>query len=350
VRRFSTAMVQETLRNFLLTLWNTYSFFVMYANTDNWDPASARTGELDELDRWILSELNQLIAGVDADLTAYDPTGAARRLEGFVDGLSNWYVRRSRRRFWKSESDSDKAAAYATLYQCLVAVAKLCAPFMPFISEEIYQNLVRGPFPDAPESVHMADYPQADPSRVDERLAADTRLAIKVCSLGRAARAKAQVKVRQPLPKVMIKVKNEAEKSALGRLSAQILEELNVKECEPTLSAELPSGPGYHEASEADCRVVVCAELSASLQSEGAARELVRHIQTMRKRANFEITDRILVWYQGDLEAVLKDWGDYVRQEVLADSLVSAPPENPEAEQTQKIAGQAVSLAIRRVR
>jgi isoleucyl-tRNA synthetase len=350
VRRFSTPMVQETLRNFILTLWNTYSFFVMYANTDNWDPATAKPGQLDELDRWILSELHQLIDGVDGDLAAYDPTSAARRLEGFVDGLSNWYVRRSRRRFWKSESDSDKAAAYATLHQCLVTVARLCAPFMPFISEEIYQNLVRGPFPDAPESVHMADFPVADLSNVDDRLAADTRLAIKVCSLGRAARAKAQVKVRQPLPKVMVKVKNEEEKSALVRLSAQILEELNVKECEPTLSSELPSGPGYHETSEADCRVVVCAELSASLQAEGSARELVRHIQTMRKRANFEITDRILVWYQGDLDAVLKDWGDYIRQEVLADDLVCGPPENAEAEQTQKIGGQPVTLAIRRAR
>ena len=142
-----------------------------------------------ELDRWIISELNQLIADVDSALDSYNPTEAGRKIEGFVDGLSNWYVRRSRRRFWKSENDADKLSAYNTLYQCLVTLSKLLAPFIPFVAEELYQNLVRSVFPEAPESVHLADFPVADKSKIDKQLVDDNRLAMKVSSLGRAARS-----------------------------------------------------------------------------------------------------------------------------------------------------------------
>ncbi len=204
VRRFSEEMVAEVTRRFLLTLWNVYSFFVTYANIDHFTPgAEGASLEPSELDRWIISELNQLIVDVDSALDSYNPTEAGRKIEGFVDDLSNWYVRRSRRRFWKSENDADKLSAYTTLYQCLVTLSKLLAPFTPFLAEELYQNLVCSVFPEAPESVHLADFPVADETKIDKQLADDTRLAMKVSSLGRAARSQAGIKVRQPLAKVV---------------------------------------------------------------------------------------------------------------------------------------------------
>ncbi|MEE8471066.1 MAG: isoleucine--tRNA ligase, partial [Dehalococcoidia bacterium] len=179
VRRFSRELVHEVVRKFMLTLWNIYSFFVTYANIDKFDPhADARMEALSETDRWILSELNQLVDRVTRSLDEYDPTAAGRRIEDFVQDLSNWYVRRSRKRFWKSENDSDKQMAYSTLYLCLVTLAKLLAPFTPFIAEELYQNLVASVDENAPESVHLTDYPRADLSQVDEALSADTRLAM----------------------------------------------------------------------------------------------------------------------------------------------------------------------------
>ncbi|GAI14420.1 unnamed protein product, partial [marine sediment metagenome] len=175
VCRFSEDMVAEVTRRFLSTLWNVYSFFVTYANIDHFSPSrvfdtpgsEGVSSEQSELDRWIISELNQLIVDVDAGLDAYNPTEAGRRIESFVNGLSNWYVRRSRRRFWKSENDADKLAAYTTLYECLVVLSKLLAPFTPFLAEELYQNLVCSAFPEAPDSVHLADFPVADEAKID---------------------------------------------------------------------------------------------------------------------------------------------------------------------------------------
>jgi isoleucyl-tRNA synthetase len=186
--------------------------------------------------------LQVLIQKVTAGLNDYDAMNPAKAVETFVDGLANWYIRRSRRRFWKSEDDADKQAAYATLYECLVTLSKLLAPFMPFLTEAMYQNLVRSveASPDtlqklgcigakAPESVHHCTWPQADLARIDEELIADTRLVREVVSLGRAARQKAKMKVRQPLPQVLVRVKTPAERAALERLSDQVLDELNVK-------------------------------------------------------------------------------------------------------------------------
>ena len=168
---------------------NVYTFFITYANIDRFTPSVETTLSAEsELDRWILSELNQLIVDVDTGLDNYHPTEAGRKIESLVSDLSNWYVRRSRRRFWKSESDADKLSAYTTLYQCLVVLSKLLAPFTPFVAEEIYRNLVCSAFPEAPESVHLADFPKADKSKIDERLSADVRLVMKVCSLWALAR------------------------------------------------------------------------------------------------------------------------------------------------------------------
>jgi isoleucyl-tRNA synthetase len=233
-RRFSVDLVGEVIRQFLLTLWNTYSFFVTYANIDGWTPARGGGKEsvssLGALDRWILSELHILVKRVTAALDAYDVTGAARPIAAFVDDLSNWYVRRSRRRFWKSEEDADKLAAYQTLYECLVTVAKLLAPFMPFIAEELYQNLVRSVDEAAPESIHHCHFPVVEESLIDEELVRDTRLVMRVVSLGHGARNRAGIKVRQPLAQALVKTREAAEVESLRRLTDQVVDELNVKE------------------------------------------------------------------------------------------------------------------------
>ncbi len=238
-RRFSLGLVEEGLRRFLLTLWNTYSFFVSYANIDQADPRVAPATAAPELDRWLLSELNALVLKVTEELDAYDPTDAARAIEAFVDDLSNWYVRRSRRRFWRgaSEADTDKQWAYHTLYTALVTVSKLLAPFTPFIAEEMYRNLVVSLDPAAPESVHLAAWPTADNARTDQHLNEHIRSVKRVCSLGRAARAKAQIKVRQPVSKVLVKLPTasnpgSAEVAVISRYRDLIKEELNAHDVE----------------------------------------------------------------------------------------------------------------------
>jgi len=223
--------VAESLRKFSLTLWNTYSFFVTYANIDGFDPRhpAPPVAERAALDRWILSELHSLVRAVDDGMSRYDMTGTARAIQAFVEELSNWYVRRSRRRFWKSEADQDKAAAYATLYECLVTVCKLIAPYQPFTAEELYQNLVRSLDPEAPESVHHSDFPAADLALIDEQLMAETHLVMRVVALGHAARNEAGVKVRQPLAEALVKLRTTAEADGLLRLLDQVRDELNVK-------------------------------------------------------------------------------------------------------------------------
>ncbi len=226
--------VAEEIRRNLLTLWNTYSFFVIYANLDGYNPGaeSVPVAERAELDRWIVARLHELIKLARTEMDSYDVGSLTRQIDTFVDDLSNWYVRRSRRRFWKSESDGDKLAAYSTLYEVLVTLSKLIAPIMPFMAEEIYQNLVRSDADSAaqnPESVHHCAYPQADESLIDHRLLADTSLAQRVISLGRAARNKAGIKVRQPLREIMVRAPSKVDDEALRRLEGQVLEELNVK-------------------------------------------------------------------------------------------------------------------------
>jgi isoleucyl-tRNA synthetase len=229
---FGYNLAEEVKRN-LLTLWNTYSFFVMYANLDGFDPSASAVPvrERAELDRWILARLHELIQLCRAELDSFDTAAVTRNVDAFVDDLSNWYVRRSRRRFWKSESDSDKLSAYSTLYEVLVTLSKLLAPVMPFLAEEMYQNLVvRGGNRDGqPESVHHNDYPEADESLIDRQLLADTALAQRIVSLGRAARNKEGVKVRQPLREMVVRAPSRRDEEAVERIVQQVLEELNVK-------------------------------------------------------------------------------------------------------------------------
>jgi len=236
-RRFSAGLVSESLRKFMLTLWNTYGFFVTYANLDGWQPESGgegtggqrHKGELAPIDRWALARLNGLVRDVTASLEAYEVYPAARAIEAFVDELSNWYVRRNRRRFWKSEADADKQAAYHTLYTCLVTVAKLAAPFAPFVSEVIYRNLVAERVPSAPESVHLARWPGVDEALLDEGLVADTEALLAAVSLGRAARKSAGLKVRQPLAELWVRGGTPAATEGVRRFEADLRDELNVK-------------------------------------------------------------------------------------------------------------------------
>ncbi len=384
-RRFSADLVGESLRKFLLTLWNTYSFFVTYANIDDYDPKAVH-GDLpySELDRWVRSELNTLIEEVSTALEAYNPTDAGRRIQEFVEDLSNWYVRRSRRRFWKTENDADKLAAYDTLYTCLVTLSKLLAPFTPFVAEELYQNLVRSVDAGAPESVHLANYPDADIDAIDADLNRDTRLVMRLVSLGRAARSKAGVKVRQPLGSALFRVRTSAEASALQRLSDQVAEELNVKEVKATqsldtyalskvtfntktygqnfgrdlpqllpeiaklepeavqqagdtlrvgqwdvpraaLNVEYTARPGYAVAGDAGYVAVCATEVTAELAAEGLARELVHRIQNMRRDAGFDIADHIETFYEAGAEVaqVMTAHEEYVRQETLSDRVAA---------------------------
>ncbi len=230
-RRFSHDLVDEVVRKFLLTLWNTYSFFTVYANIDRFDPLAAPVplAERPLLDRWLAGRLAQLVTRVGDGLEDYDPTNSGRAIQEFVDELSNWYVRRSRRRFWKSESDADKLAAYQTLYESLVTLAKLLAPYTPFLAEELYQNLVCSVDTAAPESVHLCDWPVADEEAVDEDVTFAMECARRVVELGRAARNAAAVKNRQPLAEVAVAAAAR-ERVALARLADIVTDELNVKE------------------------------------------------------------------------------------------------------------------------
>ncbi|HJW89217.1 MAG TPA: isoleucine--tRNA ligase [Anaerolineales bacterium] len=266
-RRFSSDLVGEIVRNFTLTLWNVYSFFVTYANLDGWSPnlslgnnsdgnatipysPSPLEGKGDggvrnqapvftDLDRWLLSELHDLVRQLTDALDHYDVLGATRPVQGFVDMLSKWYLRRSRRRFWKSGSDADKQSAHASLYETLVTLSKLLAPSMPFLAEELYQNLVVSGRrdEDLPESVHLADWPAFDLARIDAQLNADMQLVMRLASLGHAARNQAAIKVRQPLAEVAFSVGNAAETRALERYAELLADELNVKQVRSLSSA-----------------------------------------------------------------------------------------------------------------
>ena len=351
-RRFSEQLVSEVTRQFLLTLWNVYSFFVTYANIDRFNPAVVSgQPEPSVLDRWIISELNQLVLDVDAALGSYHPTEAGRKIEGFVSDLSNWYVRRSRRRFWKSESDADKLAAYTTLYQCLVTLAKLMAPFTPLLAEALYQNLVGSVYPEAQDSVHLTDFPEADKSQIDEQLSADTGLAMKLSSLGRAARSQAGIKVRQPLAGALVSLASTMEKPSLGRVEPQVMEELNVKGLELVASADDLERPGYMVSAEGGYGVAIPTEIPPELAAEGMAREIVHRLQTMRRRANFDIADHIITYYQGDdyIHQVLADFGDYIKRETLSRQLDEGIPAEGVFTERYSLAGHDLYLAVARL-
>ncbi|MEO0080099.1 MAG: isoleucine--tRNA ligase [candidate division WOR-3 bacterium] len=338
------------VRRKLLTLWNVYSFFVTYARIDNWTPGP-KPGDRSRtlLDRWILSQLNRLVRLARERLDDYDAASVTRAVEEFVDDLSVWYVRRNRRRFWKSASDEDKNVAYQTLHTCLVTLTKLLAPFLPFLSEELYQNLVRSHDPAAPESVHLCDYPEPVESLIDPALEEEVAFVRRLVSLGRAAREKARLKVRQPLSSIIVRTAQESREVVL-RHAEEIREELNIREIlftEP--QAQFP--PGYVVETLPDgCAVGINTILTPELEQEGLARELVHKVQNLRKEAGFEVTDRIILHCSGStrLTDAIRQFQDYICRETLALGITAEPPADPDITRETRINNEPSRISIRR--
>ncbi|MCK5329273.1 MAG: class I tRNA ligase family protein, partial [Candidatus Latescibacteria bacterium] len=240
----------DQVKRKLLTLWHSYSFFVTYARLDGFDPTSDAPPVADRsvLDRWLTAKVNALVRDARGELDRYNAMAVVKAVEAFLEDLSNWYIRRSRRRFWRSESDSDKAAAYSTLYETLVTLVQVIAPIMPFFSEEIYRNLTLSD-PSTPESVHLCDYPEPNETLLDEVLMEDMASVIRIVSLGRAARKNAGLKVRQPLSEIRVVPKAPEEPGRIERLKGQITEELNVKEVvwveDPTVFVDYVIRPNF---------------------------------------------------------------------------------------------------------
>ena len=385
--RFYREAVIEGQRKFMGTLWNTYAFYVLYANIDGFDPTkyTLDKASLSVMDKWILSKLNTAVKAVDENMSAYKIPEATRVLEGFVDELSNWYVRRCRERFWVKDMPADKVNAYMTLYTALVTVAKLSAPFIPFMSEDIYRNLVCSVDKSALESVHLCDFPAVDESLIDAALESNMDEVIDVVVLGRACRNAAAIKNRQPIAKMYVKAETAVEDSFL----TIIAEELNVKEVvftdsvkdftsysfKPQLRtvgpkygkilggirtalaeldgnaamAELEANgvlkitvgdtvaeltrddllietsqmPGFESLSDKGITVVMDKNLTPALIEEGNVRELISKIQTMRKDSGFEVMDHIRISLSGaeDMLAVADRNKAEICEETLAESL-----------------------------
>lgn len=314
---FGYSLGREVKRKFL-TLWNVYSFFITYAIIDGFKPEqNLRNKDRSLLDRWILSRLQGLIEFTIKNLDDYNPAPVVKEIEKFIDDLSLWYVRRSRRRFWKSKEDEDKWTAYSTLYECLVSLSKLLAPFMPFLSEELYQNLVVSVDREAPESVHLCDYPEPDPKLKDEKLEELIEATRHIVYLGRAAREKVRIKVRQPLSRIEVKLPNSIQKEELQLTEDMIKEELNIKEI--FYKEEIEAREGFMIEEEGGYKIALDTNLTDELIKEGFAREIVHKIQLLRKEAGFEVTDRIKLFYEATpkIEGAIQRYKNYISQEIL---------------------------------
>ncbi|MCK4250271.1 isoleucine--tRNA ligase [candidate division WOR-3 bacterium] len=378
----------KEIKRVLLTLWNVYSFFVTYAKIDQFNPVSKKITEsnLRKLDKWILSKLNSLIEQCDRVYDNYDLVSIVKGAEKFFADLSNWYIRRSRRRFWKSENDSDKETAYLVLHECLIKLLKIISPILPFLTEEMFQNLVVSVDKNAPESIHLCDFPEVDKEKIDEKLESEVSLTRTIVSLGRAARNKVNIKIRQPLKEMLVNIPKESPQLTNDD-KAIILEELNIKAIKSigpnvldkvyvysatpvfdklgpkfgkqvnkvgnwiksmphneiekllkfgSLKKELDGEvfeiskedaeirkvetPGVCVAIEGDYGVSINTTLSKELENEGLVRELIHKIQLMRKQADFNLVDRIKIFYQTDeklKDAILHNL-EYLKNETLA--------------------------------
>ena len=381
--KFDPEGVDEIRRKFFGTLYNTYSFFALYANVDGWEPSeSSVDGEKPEIDRWILSSLNTLIKRVTEELENYDPTRAGRLIDTFVnDDLSNWYVRLNRKRFWGKEMSADKRSAYETLYTCLMTVAKLLAPFAPFYADQLYKDL--GGMKD---SVHLDSFPVADESLIDKDLEDRMTMAQKITSMVLALRRKVNIKVRQPLQSIMIPA-TEEQKRHIEAVKDLIMNEVNVKELkfvdgqgvlvkkvkcnfrtmgkkfgklmkgvaaqmdalsqeqiaeletngtiaiqveDQTLTVEIVDVdiisediPGWLVSNEGSLTVALEVELTDELKQEGMAREIINRVQNIRKDSGLEITDRISITLSPntEIQQAVESFGDYIKTQVLADSI-----------------------------
>ena len=411
--RFSPEAVAEGQRKFMGTLQNTYAFFVLYANIDNFDPKDhpIENVKLTLMDKWVLSRLNQLVKRVDDDLCNYRIPEPARAITEFVDDLSNWYVRRCRERFWGKGMDDTKEAAFVTLYTVLVTLSKVIAPFVPFMAEEMYQNLVRSVYPTAPESVHLCDFPTADESLIDESLNTQMSALLSVVGLGRACRAAANLKVRQPLSTLYVKGTSFDEAfSALaedelnvkkvvftddarafttynlkpqmrtlgpkyGKLLGRIgqhLKELDGNEVVDAFSrgetvtftldgtevvlakddvlTEATQKPGFSAQMEGEVTVVLDCNLTPELIAEGYQREMVSKLQNMRKDAGFEVSDRIEVTYEAgdELAAAIEAGRDFIMQSVLATTFARGAAPEGAVSQEWDLNGKKAVLSVRK--
>ncbi|HEY9287252.1 MAG TPA: isoleucine--tRNA ligase [Candidatus Dormibacteraeota bacterium] len=331
--RFDPAAVREIVKGLLNTLWNCYVFFANYARLDRFDPelAPVPVPQRAVLDRWLLSELAAVINDVSRQLDAYDPYAASRRVEGFVvQELSQWYVRRSRRRFWKSESDADKRSAYQTMYQVLVAVVQMLAPFMPFVTETIYRNLAAGKN-GMPDSVHLSDWPSAGTEWADDGLRNEMSRVRRLVANGLAARNAANIKVRQPLREIVI-----GGVPLRPELESILLEELNIKRA---------------RYSGEDGEVRLDTEISEELRLEGLGRDIVRTIQELRKKCGFSVDDRIRLYYQGDglLAKALEAGKNYIAAETLAIAVEQGSSPEGGCSDSMNLDGQKLEVSVVRV-
>ena len=411
--RFHGKAVVEGQRKFMSTLWNTYAFFVLYANIDNFD-ATKYTLNYDKLpvmDKWLLSKLNTMVKTVDADLGSYKIPEAARALQEFVDDMSNWYVRRSRERFWAKGMEQDKINAYMTLYTALVTVAKAAAPMIPFMTEDIYQNLVRSIDANAPESIHLCDYPEVNEAWIDKDLEANMEELLEIVVLGRACRNTANIKNRQPIGTMYVK----AEKAMDKFYTDIIADELNVKEvkfaddvesfisysfkpqlrtvgpkygkllngirtalseidgtaamkelrdngvlvldidgnrvelAEEDLLIETAQSEGYVTETDGETSVVLDTNLTPELIQEGFVREIISKVQTMRKEAGFEVMDKIIVYAKDNdkIMDIMKANQDEIKREVLAENIILGEAEGYTKE--WNINKEAVTLGVSKV-
>ena len=410
--RFHGKAVMEGQRKFMGTLWNTYAFFVLYANIDEFD-ATKYTLEYDKLsvmDKWLLSKLNSLIKEVDVDLGNFRIPEAGRALQEFVDDMSNWYVRRSRERFWAKGMLQDKINAYMTLYTALVTVCKVAAPMIPFMTEDIYQNLVRSIDASAPESIHLCDFPVANEAFIDAELEANMELVLQIVVAGRAGRNTANIKNRQPIGKMYVKsevelpefyqeiveeelnVKNMeftqdvsaftsytfkpqlrtvgpkygkllggikqylgsidgnkamAELKSEGHISFEVNGE-NVVLAEEDLLIDAAQTEGYVSVNDRNVTVVLDTNLTEELIEEGFVREIISKVQTMRKEADFEVTDHIIVFMEGNdkLKAIAEKNSEDVKKDVLAEDIVFGSTEGYIKE--WNINGEAVTMGVKK--
>ncbi|MBI5413309.1 class I tRNA ligase family protein [Candidatus Peregrinibacteria bacterium] len=405
--RFSEKHVEEIVKKFTLTLWNTYSFFVTYANIDGWTPERRGDGgkKGSKLDEWILSELHSLTQEITKNMDEYNLTKATRPLLEFVDNLSNWYVRRSRRRFWKSESDDDKNMAYRTLYEVLSILSLVLAPFMPNVAETMYKNLTGN------RSVHLEDWPKANKKLIKSGLNEEIRTIRMIVSLALSIRAKKNIKVRQPLAKLLLALPKNVSQKLVNEYRDVILEELNVKNIQfetegkiATLSVSVDSrkiGPrlggetqkvlalaregnysvqkdgsvhfpktgkpvyvlsqdevkigykgneGFDIESENGILVSLDTKVTRELIEEGAVRDIIRYLQELRKKANYGISDRIYVCISGPkpiMDAVTK-FADYIERETLAIELQEGGDFEWDAEDETEVDGNKVKLGVRK--
>ena len=383
--RFHGKAVVEGQRKFMSTLWNTYAFFVLYANIDEFDPTKYNLDydSLPVMDKWLLSKLNSVVKAVDENLASYKIPESARALQEFVDEMSNWYVRRSRERFWAKGMEQDKINAYMTLYTALVTISKAAAPMIPFMTEDMYQNLVRSVDPSAPESIHLCDFPEVKTEWINKELEEDMEALLKVVVLGRAARNTANIKNRQPIGTMFVKAEKEMDQF----YTDIIADELNVKEvkfakdvesfisysfkpqlrtvgpkygkllngirtaltelngteamkelketglltldidgnkvelAEEDLLIETAQTEGYVTETDGDTSVVLDTNLTPELIEEGFVREIISKIQTMRKEAGFEVMDKIHVYAKDNqrIMDIMENHRDEIMSEVLAE-------------------------------